>query len=162
MNIYFHYLKIGYPREIKQPIYQQSHHVMYGVLKNKCRSSCMVCNDIASFNDIDKNIARKAFTMLYMYCTTGLPLKDLYAHEKGAYHEAFSVKIGNLEKKVIRIRKSDIRIYFVFIEKKLVIFCVKIKKENKLSKGEIEHMSSIVRNIFEYENDSDFNKRLIK
>lgn len=163
MDIYFHYLKIGYPDKIMQPEYKPNSHVMYGVLKDKDRRSCIVCNNIESFkDDKDKNIARKAFIMLYNHCLSGLPLKDLYASQKGGYHEAFTVKVDGLDKKVIRVRKSNIRIYFVFLGKKLVIFCVKIKNTDKLLNGEIEQLSLIVESIFKYEDNSKFNKRLIK
>lgn len=162
MDIYFHYLKIGYPDNIKQPKYESYCHVMFGVLNSKDRRSCLVCNDIESFNDRDKNKARKAFIMLYNHCISGLPLKDLYASSEGSYHEAFSVNINGFNKKVIRIRKGNIRIYFVFLGRRLVIFSVKVKNKHKLSDGEIKHLSLIVENIFKYEDISEFNKRLIK
>lgn len=99
--------------------------------------------------------------MLTQRAHLGAPLTDHY--DKKELHETYRFSYGHEPEVVVwRVRKSDVRICFIYLPKKIILV-VKIlsKRENKLSNSECEEIKRIGTEVLVQLDDSPFEDGVI-
>lgn len=92
------------------------------------------------------------FVQLGKRCESGCPLQEVF--DEKTLHEscefAYKDKVGvDHKEKIFRIRRDDLRLYFIYNPpyKEIILLDILVKKKDKLSKGEVEHLQNLARSI---------------
>lgn len=112
-------------------------------------SSSWAVADISQLKSrTDQLCARRSLVFLSQHARSGLPLEQLYDEKQ--CHLAFDFNYNQLTYKVHRIRGAATRIYFIYRPNKVIIIvAISAKRENKLTAGEINHISSRVIRVID-------------
>lgn len=108
----------------------------------------------------DKNVYR-LFLQLSKKLENCEKANDLFQfYDKKELHKALDVKIDGNDIPVYRIRKSDIRVYLIFVNSDIVLFRLSIKTQQKIDDTEKSILESRMKAIFAYQG-KEFQKRVM-
>lgn len=149
---YFLFDGIGYPDNY-HPIETPEGFNVYLLCDTENRSKTIIYQDRDDFAnkniraDEDRNRLFSILAKKLLMCEKANDLFDLY--DDTELHKAHETKINGKTVKVYRIRKSDVRVYLIFLGADIVIFRLSIKLKNKLSSTEKQIIDNRVKVILQ-------------
>src|SRR5699024_5112008 len=137
-----HFLKVTSELFGLQPVGQKPDRPPNWELRARCEnsseSSCLFVQQLLALsrkNERDGRDAQRAMVRLIHVAATGLPLENLY--DKKQCHVAYEFSYLGASCKVWRIRQGAVRIYFSYVQDKIIyLAAVAAKRKDKLSKFE--------------------------
>lgn len=110
----------------------------------------------------DSKDVRRLFTGLYDRLSDCEKANDLFTSYEDELHLAHTIKIGDQDIPIYRIRKASLRLYLVFLGSDVIFFRLSVKRQKKISESEKNILNNRVKAIFTYPANSDaFKERLL-
>ena len=158
---YFPFKGVGYPDNF-QPIDVPDCFDAYLLSKSRSQANIFVYLDRQEFalsSKRDNSDVIRLFSGLarkLSSCNNVVEIFDLYDNTE--LHKACDVKIQHQTETVYRIRKNNLRLYFVIVGADLVLFRLSTERQDKLPPSELKLIESRVQAIFAHQ----INSRVIK
>lgn len=163
MPVYFTRLLVGYPNKRSHPPDMPNGWRVYTICTGQSPQTCQTIADVNNLGSTqDKKKARALFLNHLNLVKEGHQLSELY--DGDALHAAHTFNHANQRIIIKRIRRGDIRTYILTpTPPKRIIFLRTIaKRTDDLTNGEKEQLENIVKAIWNYLPDSNFQNRIVK
>lgn len=162
---FFKWDGVEFPHELHD-IEIPSHIQVYLLSSSKSEEDIFLHHDRNEFslkNKRDNTDVVRLFTQLATrldLCDKPSELFEVYT--KDDLHRAYTTRINGNKVSIYRIRKSDIRLYLVFVGEYIVLFRLSQKRQDKIDKSEKNILDTRVEAILKYPvNSNDFLVRLL-
>ncbi|MEI6707411.1 MAG: hypothetical protein WCK96_09790 [Methylococcales bacterium] len=104
--------------------------------------------DIQKLENKDKESALKTYIKIFQRVGTGEPLKDMF--DGTQYHQGHNFSYKGNPISIWRLwLAGDIRVYFIFQDKNILILKTLAKRKDDLSQAEKKHLEDIVKKFID-------------
>ena len=156
---------IGFPNHYKK-IEMPAGFNIYLLSHTSNKSLIFVYTDRKEFNLSSKRVDADVFRLFANFssrvreCDKANDLFDYYHSDE--IHVAHHAKFEGNNVPVYRIRKSDLRLYLIFLGPDIVLFRLSTKRKDRIDKSEEETLNKRVQAIYSYPIGSkDFLRRVL-